>query len=667
MKNHSAVVASVVLALVASCPELGGADRSQSPQRDGSTIQQAATPVGQKPASRRTQRVVPLQEVHVASPNGTVEFTLLSNPERLTYTVSMAGHVVVRPSPLDMRVDGYHLSSGVTFSGLERFTIDETYPWHGAHRAAVNRCNGARVSLVHDLSMTPYILEIRAFDDGVAYRHVVAGGERDVRVPDEYSGFVLPAGSDVWFHDLDGHYEAEYAEREISAIPAGRWAGPPVTFQLPGGAGYGSIAEADVAGYAGMGLESDGRGGWIIGLGHRHPINYPYELRYGREEAKRLAAPASVSGTISTPWRVVMAGRDLGTLVNSDILPNLCPPADPKYFPQGMDTPWVRPGKAVWNYVERGGDNSLETMKDYARLGAQIGATYHILEGFAYGWPDEQIRDLVAYSKQQGIRLLFWRHSKELRTPEAQDAFFRRLRDLGVAGAKIDFFDHEAKELVDLYETLDRKAAENQLVVDFHGSNKPSGRLRTWPNEMLREGVRGMESRSVKERARHETILPFARYLAGPTDYTTMVFGERRGDSSWAHQIASLATFHSPMLTIAATPRSVLENPAIDLIKSIPPVWDETIVLPESRIGQLSVFARRSGEAWFLAIMSGTKGSTLRVPLSFLGPGRYRASIVRDNEANPASVAVEERTVERGDALSIQTIGGGGFLARFSK
>ena len=75
-----------------------------------------------------------------------------------------------------------------------------------------------------------------------------------------------------------------------------------------------------------------------------------------------------------------------------------------------------------------------------------------------------------------------------------------------------------------------------------------------------------MESRSLVERARHDTILPFTRYLAGPADYTTMVFGERRADSTWAHQVASLATFASPMLTIAAHPQSVLDNPALDVI-----------------------------------------------------------------------------------------------------
>ena len=379
-------------------------------------------------------------------------------------------------------------------------------------------------------------------------------------------------------------------------MKAGQWAGPPVTFQLPGNAGYGSITEANLVNYSGMGLESDGGRAWVVGLGHRQPLNYPYELRYGRDEAKRLAAPASVTGTITTPWRVVLVARDLNTLVNSDILPNLCPPADPKFFPQGMKTPWVEPGLCVWDYVDRNyardrGTSQFDRMKEFSRMAGQIGAKYHILEGFAYGWSDEQIREFTEYSRQQGVRVLFWRHSRDLRTPEAREDFFGRLHRLGVAGAKIDFFDHEAKENIDLYEELLKTAAESQCVIDFHGANKPTGRLRTWPNAMLYEAVRGMESSSLKQRARHETILPFARYLAGPTDYTTMIFTQRRGDSSWAHQIACLATFHSPILTVAAHPQSVLDNPAVDVIKSIKAVWDETMVLPESKIGELSVFA----------------------------------------------------------------------------
>src|SRR6185437_8719966 len=108
---------------------------------------------------------------------------------------------------------------------------------------------------------------------------------------------------------------------DIGEIKAGQWAGTPLTFELPKHAGFGTIAEANLVNYSGMALECDGRRGMMIGLGHRQPINYPYELRYGRDEAKRLAHTAAITGTITTPWRVVMVGADLNSLVNCDILP----------------------------------------------------------------------------------------------------------------------------------------------------------------------------------------------------------------------------------------------------------------------------------------------------------------------------------------------------------
>jgi alpha-glucosidase len=337
-----------------------------------------------------------------------------------------------------------------------------------------------------------------------------------------------------------------------------------------------------------------------------------------------------------------------------------------------MKTAWVEPGLSVWDYVDRdyvprGETSRFDRMKDFSRMAGVIGARYHILEGFAYEWSDEQIREFVDYSQRQGVRVLFWRHSRSLRTPESQREFFDRLHRLGVAGAKIDFFDHEGKENIDLYEQLLAMAAKYQCVLNFHGANKPTGRLRSWPNAMLYEGVRGMESSSLRKRARHETILPFTRYLAGPADYTTMIFTERRRDSSWAHQIACLATFHSPMLTIAAHPQSVLDNPALDVIKSIKPVWDETIVISQSRIGELSIFARRSGDMWMLAVMNGGEAQTIQVPLSFLDEGQYQAKLVGDHKEDSGAVTLQNKTVQRGDVLAIDMIAGGGFVGRFTK
>src|SRR5438132_13686968 len=116
-----------------------------------------------------------------------------------------------------MNLDGYDRSSGVVFSHVERYSIDESYSWYGAHVTAVSQCNGAKLSLTHDLSFISYTLEIRVFNDGVAYRHVIPGEENASRAPAEYSAFVIQDGSTLWYGGLaDGHYETEFSKRRLS-------------------------------------------------------------------------------------------------------------------------------------------------------------------------------------------------------------------------------------------------------------------------------------------------------------------------------------------------------------------------------------------------------------------------------------------------------------------
>lgn len=615
--------------------------------------------------SRRSQRVK-VEELQVASPDGRVKFTVPPNAERLTFTVTFGTTTVIEPSPLVMKLDAFDLSSGVVFGGVERYEVSEAYPWHGAHSTATNQCNGARIALTHDLSRTDYTLEVRAFNDGIAYRHSIPSEAGATRTPDESSSFVVPAGSTVWYAGLQGgHYEDTYDQKDISDVQAGEWSGPPLTFKLPGQAGYAAITEANLVHYSGLGLEADGRRGWVTGLGHRHPLNWPFELRYGRDEGKRLGHAAAITGTITTPWRVVMIGRDLNTLVNSTILPNLCPPPDAKLFPQGLNADWLKPGRAVWKYVD-GGPEGVAGMKQFNRWAGELGFEYHVMEGFWRNWTMDERRDVAEDAKQHGVRLLYWKHSRDLRTPEQREEFFKMLHDLGIAGAKIDFFDHDHKELVDLYEALLRKAAEYQLVCVFHGANKPTGRERTWPNDMVREAVKGMESSRFAERAEHQATLPFTRFLAGGADYTTMVFNQRRGDTTMANQIASDVILNSKFQTIAANPQTILTNPAVEIIKSIPSVWDETIVLPPSEIGEVAAFARRKGDTWFLAVMNGPTARTVRVPLTFLGAGNHNASIVRDG-SEPTAVIVEQSVAKRDDTLEVKIGAGGGYVARFVK
>ena len=595
----------------------------------------------------------------VRSPNGEVRFTLTADGGQLQYAVEFGSKVVIRKSPVVFSVDGMAVAREVKLDKAETYEINEKYPWRGVHSTAVNHCKGVKIP-VSDLDY----LEVRVFNDGVAFRQIVPATGGRPRVPDESTAFTLPEGSTVWYHDLGGHYEAVHQKKEVGAVEAGQWAAPPVTFQLPGNGGFASITEAALINYPGMALQADGKGTFNLVLGHKHPISYPYRLRYSND-IERVSQPAKVNGGIVTPWRVIVIGKDLNALVNSDIVHNLCPAPDPKLFPKGMATDWIKPGRAVWKYLD-GGANTFEDMKNFCQWAGELGFEHHVIEGFWRRWSDEQLKELVSFGKERGVGIWLWRHSRELRESESRRAFFAKCRDAGVVGVKLDFFDHEAKEIVDFYETLLRETAEHKLMVNFHGANKPTGEARTWPNELIREGVRGMESSRLKERARHNTTLPFTRYLAGHGDYTPVHFGARRGDTTWAHQIATAVVFTEPLLTYGAHPTNLLKNPGLEMIKSIPAVWDETVVLPGSAIGELAAFARRKGNEWFVAVLNGPEARTVKLPLPFLGAGQYKAHVVRDDPGEAAAVQIENAQLGAKDTLNLELASGGGYVARLS-
>jgi alpha-glucosidase len=110
----------------------------------------------------------------------------------------------------------------------------------------------------------------------------------------------------------------------------------------------------------------------------------------------------------------------------------------------------------------------------------------------------------------------------------------------------------------------------------------------------------------------------------------------------------------------------ILDHPAVAMIESIPSVWDETVVLPGSAIGERALYARRSGDRWFLAIINGPEAARVRVPLSFLKSDGNHALLVRDRPDDPAAVKVEEATLGKDDTLDVDLRPGGGFIVRFS-
>src|SRR5437588_1486320 len=265
------------------------------------------------------------------SPNGQVQFILFAAGPQLRYRVTRANRIVIDLSPLGILVDGVELCRDSTILKIERYRVFEKYPAREVHSMATDNCNGAKLSMRHNASKTDYVLDVRAYNDGIAFRFVVPGSGS--RAPDEATAFTMPAGSTVWFHDFEGHYEGIHKKKDIGDVKDGDWAAPPLTIKLPGGAGYAAITEGALINYAGMGLRADGQRGFKAVLGHALPISHPFDLRYGKDEAKRLSKPAAIEGTTTTPWRVVMIGQDLNTLVHFDIVNSVSPAPDKKTFP----------------------------------------------------------------------------------------------------------------------------------------------------------------------------------------------------------------------------------------------------------------------------------------------------------------------------------------------
>jgi alpha-glucosidase len=609
-----------------------------------------------------TGQVLAADSLGVKSPDGKIVFNLFIRNGKLSFNIFSGRNHVISNSVIEISSDKIDLGYGLHFFKTERSITKNTYPVLGVHATAHNYSNNLKVDLgAHRNYRLRF--EIKVFNDGAAYRQIISSGTQTI-VPEESTVFNLPHASTVWYHDLNMHYESVHVKKRVDSIQHGEWLAPPVTFQLASGT-YACISEAALLNYPGMAFMADGKNGLQVTLANEQPTSYPYKLRYSAEDTIRLKKPAVINTPVITPWRVVIIAKDLNQLVNSDIISNLNSPPAKKDFPEGISTSWLKPGRAVWKYLDGGGDGSVEVAKHFTDGAAALGFEHNILEGFWTKWTDSELKEVINYSKQKGVGIWLWKHSRSLRDPASRDSFFKKCRDFGVTGIKIDFFDHEAKEVIDLYEAILKETSALHLMVDFHGANKPTGLNRTFPNELTREAVKGMEASKLTDRATHETTILFTRMIAGPMEYTVMHFGQRRKNTTWAHQVASAAIMSAPMLTYAANPDTILANPAVEIIRSIPSTWDETIVLPVSSIGECAAFARRKGNTWFVAVMNGTEPRNINIPLYFL-KGNYKALIAKDGEAADKLI-IEERNYNQKDVIHLQLSAGGGYIARFSK
>ncbi|MBD2847591.1 glycoside hydrolase family 97 catalytic domain-containing protein [Paenibacillus sp. IB182496] len=565
----------------------------------------------------------------IISPSGRVEARIMLAGGELAYEVDYQGRPAVERSPLGLTADGIAFGRDVKCWHEARGVVRDRFAVRGGHAEAQRHGHTLTISLTHTHTGRAFTLEARVYDDGFAWRYVLPAaeqGEAAAHITGEASSWTLPAEAQVWLFERPNAWKLKsYAGEWISApveqlpllSPEGPVQGTPLVAKLR--QGYAAIMEAALYGYSGMRLEAlEGR---------------RFQAHFTEGEAGfEMALPGT------TPWRVTLLAEGLDGLVNSDLIAGLNPPPDPALFAR---TDYIRPGRSVWRWWSRGTGSPEEerTMIDYAH---RLGFEYTTIDEGWERWPEPwaTLERLATEAAALGVGIFVWKRSSELDDltddRRALREFLDRVRAAGAAGVKIDFIDRESKDAIDFEIAALRLAAERQLMINFHGISKPTGEARTYPNEMTREGIRGLELNKMKEGpipAWHNAALPFTRFLAGHGDYTPTGFSNP-GATTYGHQLATWIAFTSPIQVLAEYPALLLEDevfaPALAIIRDAPSVWDETRVLEPSEIGRLALLARRTGERWYVAGLHGdTAGPlSLELDLVFVGSGALDVELV---------------------------------------
>ena len=509
-------------------------------------------------------------------------------------------------------------------------------------------------------------LEVRAYDDGVAFRYVMTGTS-PVAVTGERTAFRIGDRDDCLVSKTTSPHETKFYPARIGSLATGvRYDVPVVCTTASGRTGY-AIAQADLEGYTGSSLVRDGD-----------------TLKVDLSPIPGRAQPIiRAGGGLRSAWRVVMLADRPGDLIASNLIGNLNP------APQGNFS-WVRPGKAAWDWWSGPLAGMPATMPNYRRyidFAARSRLPYYLIDaGWALGSgpccdalpttdvtraaPGVDMPALVRYARERGVKLLLWVHWKHL--SQRMEAVLDTYQRWGIAGVKVDFMERDDQEMVAFYRQLAAATARRHLLLDLHAAYPPDGLNRTFPNFITQEGVLGAEynklSRDVT--ATHNVSLAYTRMLLGPMDYTP---GGMRSVApadfsvrdvaplvmtTRGQALAMYVVYDSPLQMVADSPDAYVGAEGFDFIRSVPTAWDETRFLA-GETGRSIVLARRKGSTWYIGAMTDEIARSIRVPLTFLAPGQYRATIWQDGD-RPTAVTRSTREVGRSDALSLSLAGSGG-------
>ncbi len=661
-------------------------------------------------------------EETLTSPNGKCVFTFGQTNGKMTYSFQYDGKAVAYGS-LGVNVDNSLVESamgipndtscvwtdGMTLTGVERKDSDATWkPLYGEYAAIRDHYNEMTLHFIKG-KVSPalqggtsydkrkqYLFDIivRAYDEGVAIRYHFPEATNGLfmHITDDLTTFGFAPGAEAYHAawaqaqynkvKLIKSKEKRAGSKENSLKDEEVWkkeAERPLTLHLANGL-WAAIGEAALYDFVRGKLKLVADNKLQMSMFDTADVITPYDM----------------------PWRYIMVGERAVDLINNkQIVLNLNAPCEsreerverkentvankgkglsdkslyslPSTLSSNKD--WIRPGKAI--RVTKLDMKSALQCVDFA---ADRGLQYIELDAGWYG-PEMKMsssalkvadnRDinmpkLCQYAKGKDIGV--WLYVNQRALYQQLDSILPLYQQWGVSGIKFGFVQVGSQEWTTWLHKAVEKCARHHLMVDIHDEYRPTGWSRTFPNLMTQEGVGGNEE---MPDARHNTILPFTRFLCGPADYTPCYFNGRVKNTH-AHQLAMPVVYYSPITFLYwyDNPSLYRGEQELEFWKECPTVWDESIAL-DGEPGEYIVQARRSGDSWFVGVMNGMDARTVTVNTeSFLKKGKkYVADIYTDDPSlkTRTNVATRHINIRGGEKLPLKLLPSGGAALKISE
>nr|WP_198999984.1 glycoside hydrolase family 97 protein [Flavobacterium sp. ASV13] len=638
------------------------------------------------------------QDFVLKSPDEKIEVKIAVNG-KISWSVSHEKDLILAPSVMSMTLDqNIVLGEHAIVLSSKKESIDTSFdsPFY-KKKSVQNKYNQLILNFKNDFS-----IEYRAFNDGVAYRFrtqkkkdiTVKSEEVVLNFDQDYSTLMpyvrdLRNPKDPYISSFEAHYEnkkiSEFAKDTLAFLPF------LIDYKNHKKAVF---LEANLEDYPGLFVTNNSSKSGFESQFSKYPLQ---EKNGGFNNINRLITERAdylvqTKGTRTFPWRILVISENDAGLANNDMVQKLAEPSKIK------DISWIKPGKVAWDWwndwniynVDFKAGINTQTYKYYIDFASKNKVEYVVLDE---GWsleedimkhnPNVDLEALIAYGKERNVGIILW--SSWMALTKNTSGILKNYANLGIKGFKVDFLDRDDAKMVNSVYDIAQKAADNKLLLDFHGMFKPTGIQRTFPNILNFEGVKGLENNKWTPNddvPLYDCTIPFIRMMAGPMDYTPGAMRNATksefkpshsnpvSQGTRCHQLALYTIFEAPLQMMADSPTAYMkEQESTDFIANVPTTFDETVSL-NGEVGKFVSIARRKGNVWYLGAITNWDSREITIDFSFLEKDKkFKAEIFSDG-INADKAAVDyKREITEVDSTTKRTyrLASGGGLAMIIK